>query len=331
MGERLSPMRSTVGRSHPIASRLQGYGLVALGAALWGSLGLFYQVVIGRYGLTSLETVFWRALIASGVLALLLARRDPGALRVARRDLGLMALLGAVGVAATFWIYAYAIRAVGMGVAAVLQYVAPVWVTLFSVCFWGERIAATRMAALVLAVAGVALVGRIWDLQGTHLSLLGIAAALATSLTYAAYVLLIKMASGRGYGSGTILLYGLCIGTLCLAPLQTRQSLNVVFGQPGVIPWLIALGVVTLAAGLSFNAGLKHVPASNASIVATIEPLTAMLLGRSVLNERLEFLQVIGALCILAAVSVLQIRSRRRTSRSFGQFEEQNIAPNKGT
>lgn len=318
-------------RTSPTLVSLQGYGLVATGAILWGCLGLFYQVVIGQYGLSSLEAVFWRALIATLILALWLAWRNPHTLRVRRRDLLLMFFLGAIGVAATFWIYAYAIRAVGMGVAAVLQYVAPVWVTLFSVIFWGEGLAATRITALVLALAGVALVGRIYDLSGATLSLLGMAAALATSLTYAAYVLMIKTASRRGYGSRTIMFYALAIGTACLAPLQTKQSLTIVTGQPGIIPWLIGLGIVTLAAGLTFTAGVQRVPASNASIVATIEPLTAMVLGWSVLSERMDPLQVIGAICILASVSVLQVRSRGRApARSLRQLEQQDVAPDKG-
>ena len=327
----MSRTSPAVDRSSPALASLQGYALVALGAVLWGSLGLFYQVVIGQYGLSSLEAVFWRALIATLILAIWLVWRNPQTLRVRRQDLLLMFLLGAIGVAATFWIYAYAIRAVGMGVAAVLQYVAPVWVTLFSVFFWGESLAATRITALILALAGVALVGRMYDLSGATLSLLGIVAALATSLTYAAYVLMIKMASRRGYTSWTIMVYALAIGTACLAPLQTKQSFTIVTGQPGVIPWLIALGIVTLAAGLSFTAGVKHVPASNASIVATIEPLTAMLLGWSVLSERMDPLQVIGAICILASVSVLQIRSRGRTpARSLRQFQQQDITAHKG-
>jgi drug/metabolite transporter (DMT)-like permease len=328
---RLAPTRVLkVPPSTPIASA-RGYGLVALGAILWGCLGLFYQVVIGQYGLTSLEAVFWRALIATLILTVWLAWRDPQSLRVKRGDLALMFLLGAIGVAATFWIYAYAIRAVGMGVAAVLQYVAPAWVTLFSVLFWGERVSASRLVALFLALTGVALVGRMYDLSGTQLSLLGVLAALATSLTYAAYILLIKTASRRGYGSRTILVYGLAIGTACLAPLQTGRSVAIIANSPAIIPWLIALGLVTLAAGATFNAGLKAVTASNASIVATVEPLTAMLLGWLVLGERMDAPQVVGALCILASVSVLQIRSRVRIPATLlDQFEEQYVATREG-
>ncbi|MGI6368666.1 MAG: DMT family transporter [Anaerolineae bacterium] len=302
----------TVGTAEPGAPSARGYALVVTGAILWGCLGLFYSVVMGRYGLSSLQTVFWRALIASLLLGLWLRVRAPETLCVQRQDLPLLLVMGAIGVAATFWIYAYAIREIGMGVAAVLQYVAPAWVALYSALRWGERVTVTRIVALVLALAGVALVGRIYDTSGVQLSLMGVLAALFTSITYASYVLMIKTATRRGYGARTILFYGLAVGTLCLAPLQRAETLQAVLRAPGIIPWLIALALVTLGAGLTFNAGLRDVPASSASIVATMEPLTAVVLGWLILSESMDGLQVLGALCILWSVTVLQLQRVKR-------------------
>jgi DME family drug/metabolite transporter len=60
---------------------------------------------------------------------------------------------------------------------------------------------------------------------------------------------------------------------------------------------------------LAFNAALRRIPASNASIVATLEPAVATLLGWLFLNERLEPLQLVGAGLILLAVVILQLES----------------------
>lgn len=291
---------------------LAGYGLVVLGAGLWGVLGLFYHVIIGQYGLTPLEAVFWRALLASIFLAGWLAWRQPAALRISRRHIAFFFLFGFIGIAATFAVYAYAIRLVGMGIAAVLQYTAPAWVALFSVIVWRERLERERAAALALALVGAALVGRAYDLDAARLNLVGVVAALASGVTYAGYVLFAKSATRRGYGPGTILLYGLATGTLFLLPLQSARSVSMVRAQPTLIPWLVALGLVSVMAGVTFNAGLKRVSASNASIVATIEPVTAMFLGWAVLHERLDGLQLLGACCVLGAVLLLQRGSRRR-------------------
>lgn len=62
----------------------------------------------------------------------------------------------------------------------------------------------------------------------------------------------------------------------------------------------------TLGGGLAFNLGLRRVPASNASIVATLEPVIAAALGWAVWGERMEWPQVVGAGLVLGAVVVLQ-------------------------
>ena len=295
----------------PLVERMAGYGLVTLGASLWGALGLFYHVVIGVYGLTPLEAVFWRALLASLCLTGWLAWRDPAILRIDRRHIGFFLLFGLIGVSATFAIYAYAIRSVGMGVAAVLQYTAPAWVALFSVLVWKESLGRAHLAALALALVGTTLVGRAYDLDAARLNLVGLGAALASGITYAAYVLFIKSATSRGYAARTVLVYALAIGTLFLLPLQSVRSVAMIRANPVLLLWLVGLGVVTMAAGLAFNAGVKRVSASSASIVATIEPVMAMLLGWAVLGESLEGLQLLGACCVLGAVLMLQGRRRR--------------------
>jgi DME family drug/metabolite transporter len=64
--------------------------------------------------------------------------------------------------------------------------------------------------------------------------------------------------------------------------------------------------VLTLGAGLAFNAALTVLPASVVSIVATIEPVIAMLLGRLLLGEIVGWPQALGAALIVAAVVLLQ-------------------------
>ena len=62
----------------------------------------------------------------------------------------------------------------------------------------------------------------------------------------------------------------------------------------------------------AFNLGLQRVPASNASIVATLEPALATVLGWLLLGERMEPVQIVGAAFILTAVIILQTSSVKR-------------------
>jgi DME family drug/metabolite transporter len=298
------------------SERLQGYGLALVAAALWATLGLFYRRLEG-YGLPRLTIVFYRAAIASAVLFLVLGWRKPESLRLRRRDWPLFLAFGLLGVAAFFVVYIQAIGLTGMGVAAVLMYTAPAWVTLLSAVFLKEPLNGFKVGALLLAVGGCALVGRVYDLASVRLNLAGILAGLGAGLTYGLYTIFSKVAQ-RWYTAWATLAYALGLGALFLLPLQSSAHLLHAATSPASVFWLLMLGLVpTLGGGVAFNGALRRVEASSASIVATLEPAVAALLGWLVLGERMEGLQVVGAGLILVAVVVLQgemSNVRRQTS-----------------
>jgi len=283
-----------------------GYLLVLLAAIFWGTIGLFYNALMS-YGLSPLAVVFWRAtLTAVAIFAFELARHRRLPLPQ-RGDWPLFLAFGAVGVAAFYAIYIYAISLVGMGVAAVLMYTAPAWVTLAGVLFLKERFTPIKGTALLLAIAGCALISRIYNVGGAHFSVIGLLAGLGTGLAYGLYILFGKAAAERRYSPNLTLAYALGIGALCLAPFQPAAEIAQALTTPTLLLWLIALALIpTVGGGIAFNAGLRYLPASNASIVATLEPVVAMVLGWAVMHEQLELWQLLGAGLILTAVVLLQ-------------------------
>lgn len=284
---------------------LHGCGLALLAAGLWATLGLFYTRLAAS-GLPLLTIVFFRAALAALVLLLVLAWRSRPSLRLDRQDLPFFLLFGLLGVAAFYAVYIHAIALTGMGMAAVLMYTAPAWVTLWGVLFLGERMNWIRGIALILACVGCALVGRAYDLSRMRLNLPGILCGLGAGLTYGLYTVFSKIAQRR-HTAWVTLAYALGFGALFLVPLQSPAAVVRALTAPASLFWLLMLGLVpTLGGGLAFNAALRLVPASSASIVATLEPVIAGFLGWAVLRERMEAPQLLGASLILAAVLTLQ-------------------------
>jgi drug/metabolite transporter (DMT)-like permease len=290
------------------SERLRGYSLALVAAALWATLGLFYTG-LGAYGLSRLTIAFHRAALTAAILFPILGWRRRGWLKLARRDWFLFLVFGLVGVAAFYVIYIYAIGLIGMGMAAVLMYTAPAWVTLLSAVFFKERLGISKVAAVLLSVGGCALVGQVYDLASVRLNWLGILAGLGAGFTYGLYTLFSKVAQRR-YTSWTTLTYALGLGALFMIPLQSGTDLVRAVANPASLFWLLMLALVpTLGGGVAFNAALRRIPASNASIVATLEPVIATLLGWAFLGELLEPLQLVGAGLILVAVVILQRES----------------------
>jgi len=285
--------------------RLRGYTFVLVAATLWATLGIIFRALIGDYGLSRITIAFFRASLSAAVLFAALALRRPSLLRIAVRDVLFFAAFGLFGIAAFYIVYITAIDLAGMSVAAVLLYTAPTWVALISAMFLGERLTPVKLVAVTLAMVGCALVARVYDVRGLQLNWLGIVAGLGAGLTYALYSVFNKIGLRRHDG-WTVLAYGLLAGSVFLAPLQSPQWLVTALRQPGAVVWLLVLALgPTLGAGLSFNAGLRYVPVSSASIVATLEPVIASLLAFTFLHERLDPSQLVGGGLILAAVIFL--------------------------
>jgi DME family drug/metabolite transporter len=293
-----------------------GYALTLLAAVLWASMGLFYRSLIQEYGLRPLTVVFVRATVAALALWLALGLGRPKQLMLKRRDLPFFIAFGFLGVALFYAVYVYAVDLAGVGVAAVLMYMAPAWVALLSIPLFGERLTAPKTVALLLALLGAALVGRVYDLVGLRIRGLGIAAGLGASLGYALYVLFCKAAARRGYRPWTALAFALALGALFLAPLQSPGELVDLLTTPPALARALILGLVlTLGAGVAFNAALAALPASVVSIVATVEPVIAMLLGYLLLGEQVGWPQALGAGLIITAVALLQGHSEGQAPR----------------
>ena len=87
-------------------------------------------------------------------------------------------------------------------------------------------------------------------------------------------------------------------------PIELRHSLT----NPTIMVWLVILGIVpTLGGGLAFYAGLQRLPAVNASIVATFEPVVATTLGWIIFSERLSLPQIIGGILVVVSVILIQL------------------------
>ncbi len=287
---------------------VRGYALVLTAAALWGTLGLFYKVLIVRFGFTPLAVASYRSLLGGLLLLLFLLARQRQILAVRWRDLPLLLAYGVFGVAGFFVAYAYAIALAGVAVAAVLLYTAPVWVGLIAWRWLGETLSRRLLIALALTVVGSALVARVYDVGSLRLDGLGILAGLAAGLGYALWSIFNKIAVAR-YPAWTVQTYALLIGAICFVLLAPPAHLSAPLSLPASWPWLLAMAIIpTLGGALTYSLGVRWVPVSIASVVATLEPVIASALAYLLLGERLTLLQGLGGLAIISAVLLLRPR-----------------------
>ena len=280
---------------------MKGYLPIFVAAALWGLIGALSRGVLGA-GVGALELAFWRAALAGGMFALhagLTRQRVPRG-----RDVGIFALFSLVAVALFYSAYTLAVQAGGVSLASILLYSAPAFVALAAWPLFGETPTLRQLGLLGVTLSGVVLVSRSGG-AGVTVSGAALFWGLTAALSYSSYYLFGKWSLSR-YTPVTIYAWVLPFGALGLLPFVT-------FSPKSPTVWLL-LGLLALvstyaAYGLYYT-GLKHVPASRAVLVASIEPVVAAVSGALLFGERLGVWGVVGGVLVLAAAVGASLPSR---------------------
>jgi drug/metabolite transporter (DMT)-like permease len=189
--------------------------------------------------------------------------------------------------------------------------VAPVWVGLGAMLLFHEKLNRRFWLGLLLSLCGAAVVLGLDSVQGFTLGL-GTFLGLAASLFYALYYL----ATQRGRETLDPLSYSWISGTtsavlLVLAIVLLGQPLT---GYP-IKSYLsfLAAGVLTQVLGyLAINYALGHVPASLVAPTLLGQPVATAILAGPLLGERLDAIQVIGGMGVLAGVFLVHTSKNRR-------------------
>lgn len=279
-------------------NRTAGFLIVALSGACFGALGLFARLAYAS-GADAASLLFLRFTMAGLVLVgVMVVRRQP--LPRGKLLLSLM-LLGAVGYVSEAGAYFLALHYAPAGLVAILLYSFPALVALLQVVFFGERLGRVKWLAVALALGGTALTA---DLGGGGARLEGILLGLLSALLYAVYVVLSAKVAGQAgpLASSTVILCsaGLALGVVVLVRGPAFPTTATGWGA------VVALALVsTVAAVLLFFVGMARIGPVNTSLVSTMEPLMAVVLGALFLDERLSGRQVLGGLLILTAAVML--------------------------
>src|ERR687898_398137 len=286
-----------------------GYAMVISAALLFALNGTVSKVVL-QSGISSLELTQVRATGAFLGFALVLAVTRRQSLRVTRRELPYLIVFGIAGVALVQWLYFVSIGRLPIGVALLIQYIAPILIALWAWSVFKESIRRRIWIALVLAVVGLAVVVEVW--RGLTLDGLGVAAALAAAVAYAVYVLMAERAV-ESRDPASLTAYGFLFAALFWAAVQPfwrfpgerlddSVSLLGHLERYSLPVWLLLLYVVLAGTMITFllvAAALRHISATRVGIVAMLEPVAASAVAFVWLGESFGTAQLLGGAIVL--------------------------------
>jgi len=230
-------------------------------------------------------------------------------LRLPLREVPWVALVGVAGLAMANFTYYYTISLTTVATAILLQYMAPILVALASALFLGERPTRITLLALALAVSGCFFMVKGYNPALLRLNLPGLISGLLSACAFAGYTLLTKRAVAQ-MPSWTLLVYAYAFSTLFWWMLTPPWRL-LSEGYPlrlWAIFFLIGAGGTILPFAL-YTFGLTYLPATQVSIISTMEPVVAAGAGFLLLGETLDPPQLLGGGLVVTGVILVQRQS----------------------
>lgn len=294
---------------------------IASAAFLWGvSAALGRAVFTGRLPLSGEAAHAIDPLILSQtrasfslivLIAILAARGGWKRIQLPSADLVRCLILGIFGVAISNYFYYVAIQRTSVAIAIVVQYTAPVWVLLYVVARGQQRLTLQRVAAVAVAITGIALtIGIVGGRSVPHLDAYGLFAAALASFSFAFY----------NVGGHQILAYHdrwrVLVWTLTSASvfwLFLNPPWKVVLSPYTASQWafLLVFSMISVLGAFSlYFLGLQHLEPSRAIIASCLEPVFSIVLAAAILGEGLRPIQMLGIVFVLSAIVIVQLPAR---------------------
>jgi drug/metabolite transporter (DMT)-like permease len=270
---------------------------VCYGTNPFGALPLYEE------GVNTASVLFYRFFMAVLMLAIMLIVQRKS-FSVTKGELKVLGSLGMLFAASSITYY-QSFHFMDAGIASTILFVYPVMVAVIMATFFREKVTASTITSIILALIGIGLLYK--GDAGVALSTMGVLLVMVSSLTYAIYIVIVNQSSIR-MSSLKLTFHVLLICMTCLLAYSfTSPELHLML-PPSPRAWFFAcwLGLVPTVLSLVFMTIAVHeVGATPTAIMGALEPLTAVAIGVMVFNELLTFRLAIGIVLILSAVLLI--------------------------
>lgn len=284
---------------------------IATGASLWGIIAIFIRG-LAEAGFNSMEIVTIRVCLSTlilGVVGIIFFRSH---FRIEVKDIGLFIGTGIFSMIFFNWCYFYSINKMDISLAVVLLYTAPAFVTMLSYLFLKERINSRKILAVIATIGGCILIAGANMTGSSSITLSGVLAGLGAGFGYALYTIFGKFAL-RKYHPFTVTFYTFLVASVVLLPTSSLWEERVLLMTGEVAKYGIGLALFsTVIAYFLYTNGLKKVEGSKASVIATVEPVVATILGIFLFDESMDLYQVSGSALILFAAIFVNLPERSK-------------------
>jgi len=238
----------------------------------------------------------------SGLLGLAGAAARREELRVGKRQLLDLAMLGVIGLFLTDYLLNVAYTMIPVGYVTMIHFMYPSLVCIAMAVFFREKLNGWKAAAMVCSAAGLAFLAG----GGFTGRPVGILVAFLTGVAYAFYMIASDRSSVGGLPVFTRVFYSnlfVVLTALCAAAAGVDGK-PMLFPQTGSA-WLgcLAVGAMLCAGTYLINIGIIRLGAGTASFIYMVEPITSLAVSAAVYRYHIGALNLLGCALILGSLA----------------------------
>ncbi|MFC9750566.1 EamA family transporter [Streptomyces niveus] len=311
---------------HASQGRSVGLGLALLSAFAFGGSGVAAKPLI-EAGLDPLHVV-WLRVAGAALVMLPVAWRHRD---LVRRRPALLAGFGLFAVAGVQAFYFASLSRIPVGVALLVEYLAPALVLLWVRFVRRRPVSRAAAVGVVLAVGGLACVVEVW--AGLSFDVIGLLLALGAACCQVGYFLLSDQGGDPADPAEAVdplgvIAYGLLIGTLVLTVIAQPWGMDfalltggVDMGGSDVAAPLLLGWIVLVATVLAYGTGVvsvRRLSPQVAGVVACLEAVIATVLAWVLLGEHLSAPQILGGFVVLVGAFIAQTSTPQPTAPAGG-------------
>lgn len=288
--------------------KLKGIVLTMLSSITFGFAFTLGPMTYGAGGSNPVTLTFLRNFLSLPFLLLIVLFLKVD-LRVTKNQLKNLAILGFIGNSITTLLLNIAFAHIDVGIVTPIHFTYPIFVTLGCVLFFHEKLSKQKIIALVIAMSGIGcfFIESLNSASFNSSTLIGLILAVASGAFYAFYIIFMDKSGLKSESpfkitfyvaiasSIGIFFYGISTNQLVLSSLTTKS-------------WIISAVfafLCTVVALSLLQVGIKHIGASEAAVISTFEPITSVIFGILLLNEKITPIKIIACILIFSGVLIL--------------------------
>ncbi|HEK9102479.1 EamA family transporter [Bacillus pfraonensis] len=318
------------------SGRLKGIIMVITGASLWGLSGTAAQQLFQQENVSTEWLVTIRLLISGSILLLFSSfgskKSEVFGIWKQKADANKMILFGLLGMLAVQYTYFASIKEGNAAVATLLQYLAPIFITVYLIFKWNIRPTKIDFISIALSLIGTFFLLTNGSIDNLAVSTPAIIWGILSGLSLAFYSLYSKELLEK-WSSSVIVGWSMIIGGIGVTTLHFLSTNEFIllsgmkYLQPNNL-FLIVFVVIfgTLIAFYLYLDSIRYLTPKETTLFGCTEPLAAIISSILILHVPLQSFQLLGALCVIVMVLVLsQKPDEGKPKLQLVETKKQNI------